>query len=253
MRLSTEDVELATKEFMSSLLHFPLMGRPRRPHDELFTESLHCYWAKFPFNVCTAWLFKVGQHVADAALHVVLRYTFIGPAPRFMHAELLGDVKSVMHRGMVLRLLQELQQHVKMQFQIDHWIYALQVNPCDFCHFAGAMHRIQHRDTHDFRFHSRGKGMTAIRQQLLTTLKLENSQIRVNLFLLAPLENGMRHFADKWEELTMSQRVWMCRCIDPSLGQDLKKLKKIIAGVRNDRLAWLRSATGARLARLRGV
>ena len=75
----------------------------------------------------------------------------------------------------------------------------------------------------------------------------------MNLFLLAPLEDGMRHFADKWEELTMSQRVWMCHCIDPSLGQDLKKIKKIIAGVRNDRLVWLRSATGARLARTRGA
>jgi hypothetical protein len=253
MSQSKGDIDQATRELMLSLLKFPLMGRPRRPHADLFLDSVHCYWSKFPFNVCTAWLFKVGPNVADPAMHVALHYSFIGPAPRFMHAELMGNVKSSMYKDMVLHLLQELQQHVKMQFRVDHWLYSLQVNPCDFCHFAGALHQIKHKEIHDFSFHARGTGMSAIRQQLLTTLKLENSQIRINLFLLAPLEDGMRHFADKWEQLTVSQRVWLCRCIDPSQQQDLKKLKKIIAGVKNDQLVWLRSATGARLARLRGV
>eukprot|EP00959_Pyramimonas_sp_CCMP1952_P138029 2889115-Pyramimonas_sp.AAC.1 len=40
-------METRVREYMMALLEFPLMGRPRRKGKDVFSSSIHCYWAKF--------------------------------------------------------------------------------------------------------------------------------------------------------------------------------------------------------------
>ena len=87
-----EQIDNLAKELMFSLLRWPLMGRPSvaRNTRRDFEMDIHCYWAKFPFNTSLQLLLRELPAHQAVIKHLLKEYTFIGPAPRYLLAELKG-------------------------------------------------------------------------------------------------------------------------------------------------------------------
>jgi hypothetical protein len=229
-------------------LDFPLLGRPRRSQTDSFATTVQCYWAKFPFNTVISLRLHIATDYTEALEYIAQRYTFVGPAPRYLYSTLMGNVKSSLFQGLSLSALRTVQSAVFEKFGIRHHLYTLQKNPCDLCHFAGAVYG--KKDDADFRLHVRGGGESKSRHQWLMHMALENRMIRISLSFLAPLSGGMRHFADKWADLTTAQKVFLARAFDISEGLDFQKLKQQMRAIKNSRFAWMHDRADVRLVRV---
>ena len=84
------------RSFMVMLARYPLMGRPTEARSDRvdFTAICQCYWAKFPLSCAFKMLQRLVPPSALSTLNdIANRYTFLGPAPKYLLAEVRGDVK----------------------------------------------------------------------------------------------------------------------------------------------------------------
>ena len=123
---------------MASLLAFALLGRPAAASnaDLPFEDKVQCYWAKFPASVSLCALHEDPHCSTIVVEELAKKYTFVGPAPRYLTAELLGGVGKRSLQVRSFTVLRGLRDAVEEKFKVQHWLYSLQVNPCDFCHFS---------------------------------------------------------------------------------------------------------------------
>ena len=95
---------------------------------------------KFIFSSLLCLLEEVAGEPGAAVINTLgQEYTFIGPAPRYLFAGLLGNAASTKCQRPVLGVLRNSQREVAQKFGVRHWLYNLQICPCDFCHFALAV------------------------------------------------------------------------------------------------------------------
>ena len=139
------DVRRATRQLMESILAFPLLGRPKSLAASScgFLDQIQCYWAKFPFSCCQLVLRDIVTRrsrasSSDLIAQVDHNYTFIGPAPRYLYSALMGDPESVVLHRQVLSDLCIIRNHFAESLGVDHTLYAVQINPCDWQHFIRA-------------------------------------------------------------------------------------------------------------------
>ena len=130
-------VRKATRRLMQTILTFPLLGRPVyvRKVGSKFLDCIHCYWAKFLFSCSTALLRSISSASEDALRETDCKYSFIGPAPRFLYATFRGDRDSRQHRRKCLDDLRLVRDFVAEQFCVEHAVYNIQISPCEFQHF----------------------------------------------------------------------------------------------------------------------
>ena len=128
----------ATPVYTRSLLLLQLLGRPTAAVQEEFPRAIQCYWSKFCFShsLLLAETLRPQhlQQIRDIASHL----TFVGPAPRYLVAELLGDGDNKAKQAESWQFLAKLNEALKGRLGVAHWLYTLQVVPCTM-HRAGCI------------------------------------------------------------------------------------------------------------------
>ena len=119
--------------------------------------------------------------------HLLKEYTFIGPAPRYLLAELKGGVTVKSLYKSTWDSLRVLQAAVVETFGVSHAMYNLQINPCDFCHFATLMRPDLEQRVVDPTGFARAGVVSPTRQALMNTARVERQLICANLRIFAPL------------------------------------------------------------------
>ena len=212
------------------------MGRPaaRSAH----ACGYNCYWAKFPLSAISNLL---GHTCEDHPLvsKLVARFSFIGPAPRYLYAKLRGDLKAKKYHNETLRILGRVQRALEKRFGISLSRYAVQVNPCDFCHFCCAL---EHKHSQScgpdcaltFNEYLRVDKLVRSgipspgRLQLLLTNAMERDAIatRVALLSLGDASNiALEYYRSWWHTYTVQQQAYLLRHCDAAslLKQALRK------------------------------
>ena len=243
--------EVKLQNYMIALLRFPLLGRPTAASNSSlsFEDKIQCYWAKFPTSVSLCALHEDTRCSKTIVEDLARKYTFVGPAPRFLTAELLGGCGVRKLQVQSLEFLRTLRDAVSKKFQVQHWLYSLQVNPCDFCHFASAL---QDKDAgHSFCNHARSHGCTSMHSLRWTMLKQEDELVKCKLSRL----HGT-FLAQAWHTLSLTERVYLARNIDwalltPSQGEahsktpiQQKAIRRILRTFGEGRFFWVRFRNG---------
>ena len=247
---SGEPCDELTRALMFSFLRFPLMGRPRLARDDRrdFAADIHCYWAKFPFNVCLQLLLRELPSQRDATECLLAQYSFIGPAPRYLLATLKGDVGDKLLYKSTLEALQKLQSLVQQAFGVSHAMYSLQINPCDLCHFVTLMRPDKPDRVVEPAGFARAGSISSSRLSLLNSALIESKLIKANLQIFAPLSRvGMQHFSERWFTYDVFQRAWLARFMEVTFSSDLKKAKDVIRMIGGKHLSWELAPEGFKL------
>ena len=236
---------------MYGLLRFPLMGRPSASH-EVFESAIQCYWGKFPLNSLFSLLCKQVGTKEFVVSDILKRYTFIGSAPRYLCAELLGDINERRYYRRSLEFLRQVRDAVENKFRVSHTVYTIQISPCDLSHFSTLIRPDDDESRDGFKtdpcFFARAGNLSVQRVQLLNEASLEERIIRSSLKVFAPLEeSGLQHFRERWTQLSLPERVWLARFTDVADSDNLRKVKGNLRKVRNRQLKWTAGDTGAKL------
>ena len=238
---------------MMALLAFPLIGRPTAASNPNlpFEDKVQCYWAKFPASVSLCALHEDPQCASNRVEDLAKSYTFVGPAPRYMTAELLGGCGSRQLQVQSLKFLRRLRDAVAEKFKAHHWLYSLQVNPCDFCHFASAL--VGKAGDHSFEKHFRGDLQTPSQCIRWTLLSREDEIVK---FRLSRLRETM--YARDWHNLKLTDRVFLARnvCWDlltppqTDVQSDriaYRAIRRTLRTLKDCRFIWVRSRDGYQL------
>ena len=135
---------------------------------------------------------------------MALHLTFIGPAPRYLIAELLGDGDKKSKQAEAWAFLVSLNNALRARLHIHHWLYTLQVVPC-------TMHRggcILQNGSPLSSF--RAGHLTKYRSNLQYTFKLELQLIKQRLLFLKALP----FISERWDHLSIDQKACLLRDTD---------------------------------------
>ena len=170
--------------------------------------------------------------------HLSNTFTFVGPAPRYMIAELMGNVKDGTFYLKAPSSLNLVREAILQQFGVDHTSYAVQVNPCDLCHFCTLMRPDKllgdANMAADPSTYGRAGSISLSRLSLLNLARVEEENIKMRLFHLAPLApeaHQMRHFSERWANYSVEQRAWIARFLQYATGAKFGQLKDAVREV----------------------
>lgn len=219
---TSADVSTAVIVYMRALLSFPLIGRPSAAVNPTvcFCDAVHCYWAKFLFSHSLLVLEDLSPDSQDRVDFICTTFTFVGPAPCILLAELWNSHGDKEYQRHSLAFIGQLAALVNDRLGTRHTAYAIQITACDFHRAAQILDRASAgEEVLSFRA---GRA-TSARAWLETFAKDEEQLIRIRSALALRF---CRAVSERWGSLTADQKAWVLREFDASKPDDVDVCRK---------------------------